>query len=159
MYSHTVLAIPVWFCNDKLVIATGSRWEVSKLIILHGQTILCFFLYKTHPPHSSSSPGQHFTYHGEFLVHGHLVCQHGLIVKKVRLHVTPHVREPPKLLHIREQKVISLVLRICTCQDQSIIIITKQCLSHKWRQSFTKSYHAMWQLLHWAALNGVHCMD
>lgn len=52
------------------------------------------------------------THHGKFLVEQHLLGQHRLVVKQMRLHVAPHVREPPELLHIGQQQVVSQVLLI-----------------------------------------------
>lgn len=36
-------------------------------------------------------------------------------MEEVRLHVAPHVGEPPEFLHIGQQEVITFVLSISTC--------------------------------------------
>lgn len=54
---------------------------------------------RAHPSHQS-----------KLLVEDHLLQQRGLIVEEVRLHVAPHMREPPELIYILEQQIVSLVL-------------------------------------------------
>ena len=58
----------------------------------------------------------HPSHHSELLVEDHLLQQWGLIVEEVRLHVAPHVGEPPELIHVFQEQIVSLVLlhRACT---------------------------------------------
>ena len=59
---------------------------------------------------SSLSRSKGGAYQGELLVERHLLHQGGLVVEEVGLHVAPHVREPPELVHRPEQEVVALVL-------------------------------------------------
>jgi hypothetical protein len=56
------------------------------------------------------------SHQSKLFVEPHLVSQHGAIVEQVWLHVAPHVGEPPELLHIGQQQVISSILGISTCR-------------------------------------------
>lgn len=51
----------------------------------------------------------HPSHQSKLLVEDHLLQQRGLVVEEVRLHVAPHVREPPELIHVLEQQIVSLV--------------------------------------------------
>lgn len=42
----------------------------------------------------------HPSHQSKLLVEDHLLQQRGLIVEEVRLHVAPHVGEPPELIYI-----------------------------------------------------------
>lgn len=55
------------------------------------------------------------SHQSELLVENHLLQQRGLVVEEVRLHVTPHVGEPPELIHILQQQIVTLVLLHCAC--------------------------------------------
>ena len=59
---------------------------------------------------SLSPPPSHL---GEEHVESHLLCQHADIVEQVGLHVAPHVREPPELLPVSKEHVVSPVLLVC----------------------------------------------
>ncbi len=50
-------------------------------------------------------------------VESHLLRQHADIVEKVRLHVTPHVWKPPKLMPVLQQHVVAFILLLCTCKN------------------------------------------
>lgn len=51
----------------------------------------------------------------ELLVESHLICKHADVMKKVWLHVAPHVRKPPEFLSVSEQGVVTFILFIRTC--------------------------------------------
>lgn len=51
---------------------------------------------------------------GELLVESHLICKHADVMKKVWLHVAPHVRKPPEFLPVSEQGVVAFILLIRT---------------------------------------------
>lgn len=47
-------------------------------------------------------------------IKSHLFCEHADVVEEMRLHVAPHVREPPELLPVSEQRVVTLIFLICS---------------------------------------------
>lgn len=50
------------------------------------------------------------------LVQPHLFSQDADVVKEVRLHVAPHVGEPPELIHILQQQIVSFILLYSACK-------------------------------------------
>ena len=52
----------------------------------------------------------------KLLVEDHLLQQWGLVVEEVRLHVAPHVGEPPELIHILQQQIVSFILLYSACK-------------------------------------------
>src|SRR4029434_8176844 len=53
------------------------------------------------------------THQSKLLVQDHLLQQRRLVVEEMRLHVAPHVGEPPELIHVLQQQVISRILLSC----------------------------------------------
>lgn len=50
-----------------------------------------------------------FSHQCEVLVKDHLLHQRWLVVKEMRLHVTPHVRKPPELVYVLQQEIVTVV--------------------------------------------------
>lgn len=67
---------------------------------------------------STAEPDCSVPYHSELFIELHLLSQHSDIVEKMRLHVTPHVREPPELFPVFEQHIIPFIFLICTYREQ-----------------------------------------
>lgn len=53
------------------------------------------------------------SHQSKLFVEPHLIGQHRAVVEEVWLHVTPHVREPPKLSAVLQQHVIARILLFC----------------------------------------------
>ncbi len=70
-------------------------------------------------------------------VESHLLRQHADIVEKVRLHVTPHVWKPPKLMPVLQQHVVAFILLLCTCKNTYVLL--KFNSKHIWaKKNFQK---------------------
>lgn len=52
--------------------------------------------------------------HCKLSIKSHLFCEYADVVEEMRLHVTPHMWEPPELLPVLKQGVITLIFLICT---------------------------------------------
>lgn len=73
----------------------------------------------------------HESHQGKFLVEDHLLEQRGLVVEEMGLHVAPHVREPPELVHVPQQQVVSFILLCCACSHTHMHAHTHKQLKAK----------------------------
>lgn len=98
-------AVRLFADSDSVVLQLGEQCAAQGPL---RHTWIFFFFSDLYP----ICPFVCVSYHGKLLVQQHLLRQHRLVVEEVRLHVAPHVREPPELLDVGEQQVVSQVLLV-----------------------------------------------